>query len=125
MSETKLSWYQKNPEKGRAYSNRKRKTTDWRVLLYRNARARAMREELPFTITKEDIRIPEACPLLGVTLQIAEGFVQPNSPTLDQIIPGRGYTPSNVWVISYRANTIKSNLTLDEVKRALTYLKGL
>ena len=38
-----------------------------------------------------------------------------NTPTLDKIIPKFGYVRGNVHVISFKANTMKSNGTLDEL----------
>lgn len=43
-------------------------------------------------------------------------YLGPESPTLDKIIPALGYVPGNVWVISHRANTIKSDASLEELK---------
>ena len=39
-----------------------------------------------------------------------------NSLSVDKIIPERGYVQSNVVLCTHRANTIKNNLTLDEMK---------
>ena len=36
--------------------------------MFRNAKARAIKQGLEFTITKDDIVIPEVCPYLGVRL---------------------------------------------------------
>lgn len=45
-----------------------------------------------------------------------EQLLQDNSPSLDIIIPSKGYVKGNVWVISNRANRAKSNLSLEELK---------
>jgi hypothetical protein len=37
------------------------------------------------------------------------------SPSLDQLIARNGYVRGNVWVISHRANTLKSNATSEEL----------
>ena len=68
------------------------------------------------TITVEDILIPEFCPLLGIRLERSSGRHAPGSPSLDKIKPELGYVPGNVRVISHRANTIKHNATLEELR---------
>lgn len=40
-----------------------------------------------------------------------------DSPSLDKIIPSLGYAKGNIWVISYRANTIKNNCTFEEIQK--------
>jgi len=56
------------------------------------------------------------CPLLKIPLFRGEKNSCPNSPTLDRIDSSKGYTKDNVQVISLKANTAKSNLSLDEMK---------
>jgi hypothetical protein len=80
------------------------------------ARARAKRGGYPFTITKDDIIIPKLCPLLGIPMYSSLGKVTPNSPSLDKIVPSKGYVKDNILVISYRANAIKTDASLEELK---------
>ncbi len=98
------------------YARSIRKTGhDPRVKMFLNARERSKRKNLKFSITKEDIQIPERCPILGIKLnvEVKDRF---HSPSLDRIDPSKGYIKGNVWVISNRANTLKSNATLLELK---------
>jgi hypothetical protein len=53
--------------------------------------------------------------LLGIPLKTGDRKVNDSSPSLDRKDPSRGYTPDNVWVISFRANTIKSNRTWEQL----------
>ncbi len=82
-----------------------------RSYLLFNARVRAKRRGLPFSIVKEDIVIPEFCPVLGIGIVPAFGKIRrankDHSPSLDRIIPELGYVPGNVMVISNRANSLK------------------
>lgn len=87
--------------------------------LLTTAKHRAKKKGLNFNIDDSDIVIPEYCPILNIKLEIAQGRCTRNSPSLDRIIPSKGYVKGNVWVISYRANTVKNDLTLDELKKAL------
>jgi hypothetical protein len=87
-----------------------------------NARGRARREGLPFNLTLADISIPEVCPVLGLPLQHGSK-IQDSSPTLDRIIPNLGYTSGNVWVISNRANKLKSDASLEELDKLFHALR--
>lgn len=81
------------------------------------ARERAKRGGYPCTITIDDFDIPEFCPLLNIKLvRNRGGSVRPNSPSLDKIKPELGYVPGNVWVISHRANNVKSDASLLELQ---------
>lgn len=86
-------------------------------LLYQ-AKYRARKNKLPCNIDITDIQIPITCPLLGITLFCGkgEGGFVPNSPTLDKIIPKLGYVKGNTRVISHRANQLKHDASLEEMK---------
>lgn len=76
---------------------------------------------MPFTIETSDIVIPKTCPILGIPLQ-PRGDNKDFSPSLDKVIPARGYVAGNVAVISNRANRIKSDATLEELKSIVAYV---
>jgi len=77
-------------------------------MMLRSARKRAKQKRLPFTLTLADIILPERCPILGFTLELA-GPDPSKSPSLDRIVPARGYVPGNIAIISFRANKIKAS----------------
>lgn len=87
------------------------------------ARYRAKQLGLPFTITREDIVIPTHCPVLGIPLVLQAGMNSPNAPSLDRVIPSLGYVPRNVCVISRRANSLKSDGTVDELAAIAAYAR--
>lgn len=91
--------------------------------LWHGARKRAIERGLPFTIALTDIKVPDVCPVLGLKLEVAEGKVRPNSPTLDRIIPSLGYVPGNIAVISQKANTMKSDAGVAEVRALLAWME--
>jgi hypothetical protein len=90
------------------------KTTEYKM--YARAKSRAKKNNLPFNIELDDIVIPERCPLLGIKIESTEVRNSPNNPSLDKIIPEKGYIKGNVWVISNRANTLKNDATLQELQ---------
>lgn len=79
------------------------------------AKQRAKKRGVFFSLKPGDILVPEKCPLLGIPLKRGRGRCSDGSPTLDRIDPNKGYTKDNVWVISYRANLIKSDATPEEI----------
>jgi len=86
------------------------------------ARIRAEKRGLDFNIDETDIVIPEKCPLLEIEIKIAYKVANANSPSLDRIDSSKGYVKGNVMVISYRANTIKSNATPSELLKLASNL---
>jgi hypothetical protein len=96
-----------------AAENRTNISLDHRI--WQNAQRRAKKKNLPFTLIKGQIAIPEVCPILGISLNRYSECVQPDSFTVDEIIPGLGYVPGNVQVLSAKANTMKSSATPAEL----------
>jgi hypothetical protein len=120
--ESRKLYYENNKEKvlerSRLYNeNNKEKE------LLRYARRRARKKDLPFSIVEEDIKIPDVCPVLGIPLFSGEGHAIDNSPNIDRIIPEKGYVAGNIRVISFRANRIKSNATVEELRAVLKDLQ--
>ena len=85
------------------------------------AKYRAKKKGLEFTITKDDIIVPELCPCLGVPIQLepyirgGKTVAHPYAPSLDRIDNNKGYTSENIWVVSHLANTIMSSVTPKEL----------
>ena len=101
------------------------KADDRRYKMYHNAQHRAKKKGIPFTISMDDIVIPEVCPLLEIPLVSTHDKRDPRNPSLDQISPGKGYTPDNIQVISSRANWLKGDATLTELKTLVENLENL
>jgi hypothetical protein len=91
--------------------------------MYWNAKSRAKKKGLEFNLDKEDIVIPQLCPLIGIELQHGMGNLCDASPSLDRIDSSLGYVKGNVWVISHKANTMKSDATLAEIEMLVTNLR--
>ncbi|WP_410212326.1 hypothetical protein [Phenylobacterium sp.] len=83
-----------------------------------NARSRAKRAGVPCTITVEDIVVPSHCPVLGIPLarRLGRKGGCDQSPSLDRIVPELGYVPGNIVVVSRRANRIKNDASIDELR---------
>ena len=78
----------------------------------------------------ENLEIPDYCPVFGIELNYdgcsgETGFHgrKENSPSLDQIYPGKGYTLDNLQIISWRANRIKNDATPEELLQLAEYMR--
>lgn len=92
-------WRHKNPEKS----------------ILKDSRRRSVEKNIPFNLSAEDIIIPEVCPILKIPLNKNTGLWKDDSPSIDRIIPEKGYVKENIIIISYRANRIKNDHTISEI----------
>ena len=93
--------------------------------LVAGAKQRAKRSNLPFDLKREDVTVPAFCPALGLRLRPGNGRPQDNSPTLDRIVPEKGYVKGNVIVVSMRANRLKSDATIQELRQIASFYDQL
>jgi hypothetical protein len=101
--------------------SRLRFRNDPRWFLLRGARHRSRQLGLPFELSVADIVIPEYCPILNVKLVPKTRY----TPSLDRLIPSKGYVKTNIWVISKIANQMKSDSTLEEQRKFAEWVKTL
>lgn len=94
---------------------RERRKRDLQGCLLESAQNRANINNIPLSIVKEDIIIPERCPVLGILLRRNTGKAAADSPTVDRLIPELGYVKGNIQVISYKANKMKNNASVEEL----------
>lgn len=93
--------------------------------LLKSAKARAAKCGIPFRLSVHDISIPEVCPVLGIPITVGDGQCHAGSPSLDRIIPELGYVRGNVVVVSFRANTIKSDASTEELRKVYEFYDRL
>lgn len=90
------------------------------IIMYTWVKNRAKRKNLPFNLEISDIIIPDKCPLLEIPIFMKpykqKGSFCPNSPSIDKIIPKLGYIKGNIMIISMKANIMKSNASIEELK---------
>jgi len=90
-------------------------------ILWRTA-DRAKRTGIEFNITIDDIIIPEICPLLEVPFIRGGKHDKWYTYSLDRIDNSKGYVKGNIQVITYLANTMKSQASKKEL---LTFAKNI
>lgn len=120
----RLSNLERHRKLARDGAARVRKNTPLAYLV-KKAKFRAKELGIPFNITAADLTMPLVCPLLGIWLTQSVGKVGPHSPTIDRMDSEKGYVVSNVWIISARANTAKSDLSLQEFLRMANSMRRL
>ena len=102
-----------------------------------SARQRAKKYNIPYTLKSQDIRdiITDRCPILGIKFELnkqkqtwGKGKNQNNwqtSPSIDRIVPDKGYTKDNIIIVSLMANSIKNQATPDQIQKVATFYKKL
>lgn len=138
-----LSYYQRHKKemvaKSRRYQKKhKDKYSSYKRLYKRNykfthpqrwllncARHRAKERNIPFNLNITDIKIPGICPVLGIPLFFSKGGRTNNTPTVDRIIPEKGYITGNIIVISWRANHLRNDASINELEQIYKFYKNL
>jgi len=113
--------YRKHIEKVRNYydSNKIR-------FMWSGAKKRATARNLEFTINQTDIVLLEKCPVLGIDiLYNIRSAPTHNSPTVDRVDNSKGYTPDNIRIISYRANSLKNDANKEEIEKIVSFYQNM
>ena len=88
---------------------------------------RAIKKKVPFEISYEYLLkiFPEdyRCPVLGIKMHWGTDGGKKSSPSLDRIEPKKGYIEGNVIWISDRANTIKSDGNIEDMRKVLEWIE--
>jgi hypothetical protein len=120
--------YDYKREYSREYQRKRRKDFDYRIQMLINAsKQRARQKGIEHTLTVGELKsifpIDNVCPILGIDLVFSTTGFSDNSPSVDKIDPSKGYTLDNVQVISWRANRLKSDATVEELEKVVAFLK--
>lgn len=112
---------------GRNYQKNRRTNFDYRLQMLLNAsKQRATAKGREHTITLKDLqdKYPKdgKCPIFGIELKFNTTGFNDTSPSIDRIDATKGYTKDNIQIISWKANSIKRNATLEELILLVNYL---
>lgn len=91
---------------------------------YRNKAKNAKAVGIEFSIPFGEMEFPDVCPVLGMPLVYGGRQHQDNCATYDRLDPKKGYVSGNVNIISYRANRLKFNGTLDEIRAVADWMES-
>lgn len=120
---TKQAWFEKNKDQ------RLKKIREWeeshpKNRLLSDAKQRAKRRGLEFNLTLDDFEIPDVCPVFGKPLRKGTRGACDDAPSLDRVDSRKGYVPGNVKVVSFRANVLKNDATLEELEALVRYVRS-
>jgi hypothetical protein len=108
-------WAKENPDRVKEIGKRSRGRRRISILLkYAERRAKLAGRE--FSITRDDLHLPEVCPIFNTPL-VYDGHEEDHncSASIDRIDSSKGYVPGNVQVISKLANCMKWTATPEQL----------
>jgi hypothetical protein len=96
-----------------------------------NAKIRAKQKGVDFNLTSQYLKkiFPKdnKCPITGFNFEFGyinkEKINKNNSPSLDRIIPSKGYVIGNVMVISDLMNRMKQDSTFEDIEKLYNFYK--
>jgi len=104
-------------------------SVDHKKRMLQSARGRRKLYSFDESLTVDDFTIPEFCPVLGIKLRPSVGLGSTTldkfyaSPSIDRIDCSRGYNKDNIQVVSFRANCLKRDASLWEIRALVNYMK--
>lgn len=98
------------------YSN---KSLEAKIL--ERAKRRSYVSGIELDITIDDIKIPDKCPVFGTEFVVNTQ----QAASIDRIDSTKGYVRGNIAIISRRANTIKNDATVEELKQVIRYMEEI
>lgn len=92
------------------------------------AKTRSKIYQVPFDLTLDYLLEiypkDEICPVLGLPFVWGTRKDKEFSPSIDRMSPKKGYVKGNIKFISYKANRIKSDSTVDILEKIMKYMKA-
>jgi len=77
--------HKENPEEYRRQQCKNYRASDPIRYLYNQAKYRAKKQGKEFSIERDDLVIPELCPILGIPMFFSEGYRTGNSLSIDRV----------------------------------------
>lgn len=119
--EAEPKFYKKYAKQSVENARRRRAQMDpeWRArkAMFENSKRRAREQGLSFSLDMGDTLLPAKCMVFDTPFVFDSMW---DRPTIDRIDNSKGYEPHNIWIISYRANTVKNHLNPEQLKQLIT-----
>lgn len=93
--------------------------------ILRRAKDRAKKKGLDFSLVENDIVIPDLCPVYNTKIALNFDRVRDDSPSIDRIDNSKGYTKDNIIIVSYKANRLKNDATIDDLQKIVEFYCGI
>lgn len=97
---------------------------DYANIIWKRARDSAKKRGITFELSRLDVMnmtVPITCPVLGIPIRMENKQASDNSLSIDRINSKKGYSFDNCIFVSWRANKLKSDATLNELVRIAEY----
>lgn len=118
-----LRYHREHRDQKLQYLKDRRRDDPLKYMLHA-AQQRAGKAGIKFDLRRNDIEMPDRCPIFGTILIYGGNQREDNSASLDRINPLEGYIPGNCWIISDRANRIKNDASIDDLRAVITALEA-
>lgn len=125
MNGNVIDWYYRNKESISEAGREQRRAT-WAKRAIKSCKQRASKKSIQFDITMDDLydqrtgELPINCPIFPhIFLDYEAGPDRRLWASVDRIVPEIGYVKGNICVMSYGANTWKSNGSNPEERRRI------
>lgn len=96
--------------------------------IFNSIKYKAKKLKLDFDLSVDFLAsiIPDKCPIFGFNLIFNTNKSNKDyAPSIDRIDNTKGYIKENIQIISNRANRIKSDATVDELKKIALYIENI
>lgn len=96
--------------------------------IYARLKASAKRRGIDFRLTLTELNnltFPITCPILGIPLRYNSERMGDDSYSIDRIDSERGYEIDNIVVISWRANRLKNDGSIEEISKISRFYEDL
>lgn len=112
-------WKDKNKEKRATYWKEYEAARPVSEKLFRSMKNR----KIAYEISPEDIVVPDTCPICESKMQVSTTRGgNSRSPTLDKVVPDKGYVKGNVAVICKYCNSLKGAGSAEDHRRIAAYI---
>lgn len=120
----RAAWYRANKAHVLRHQKRARKQDPIGHAL-NTLRSTAKQRCMAFALTREDLEAvwTMICPVFGMPLSLTNTRKKDNSLSIDRIDNDYGYVPGNIAVMSWRANRLKLDASLEELEAVLKYVR--
>ena len=129
MKEFYTSDYHKHRDARVKYRQDRHKNSPWYTMATMS-KGRAKKQDLPYDIDAAYLEsiwpTGNKCPVFGCDFTISKkGESRDSSPSLDRIVPELGYVKGNVIIVSLKANRMKNNGTIEDLRKVLDYYSNI
>ena len=92
-----------------------------------NLKSSANAQGIPYDLTPEYLESiwTGRCAIFGIPISYQGNDNERPTAEIDKITPSLGYVKGNVAWVCHRANRLKDNATLEELKKIVNYLENL